>query len=283
VTTGVVRTLRACVAAIVALFCVFNIVSGQRGTLRVTFLDVGQGDATLIQTPSGAEVLVDGGKDSFILKRLSEQQQFFDRSLTAVIATHPDADHVGGLTDVVRRYSVQDVYYTKMNHDTPDVAAFEEALGKKSIAQKVLRAGDVLALDTDVSLHILHPTVVSSDGDTNASSVVARLVHRDISILLTGDAPTDVEHELVRLYGGQLQSTILKLGHHGSYTSTSDVFLGYVHPQYAIISRGCDNDYGHPHAEVLARLEEFHVPFLDTCVHGSITIESTGSTFNVIH
>jgi competence protein ComEC len=170
-----------------------------------------------------------------------------------------------------------------MNHDTPDVLMFEESLNKKNIIQKELRAGDVLTLDTDVFLHVLHPTVVLPDADTNASSVVARLVHGDISILLTGDAPTDVEYDLARVYGGQLQSTILKLGHHGSYTSTSDVFLGYVHPEYAIISRGCDNDYGHPHPEVLARLEEFHIPFFDTCIHGSITIESTGSAFNVIH
>lgn len=251
--------------------------------VRVTFLDVGQGDAILIQTPRGSTVLVDGGKDTRVLKKLHAYLPYFSRKIDAVIATHPDADHVGGLADVVRRYDVKHVYYTPMEHDTPQVALFEDAVAERSVAQKKVRAGDVLVLDENVFIHILHPSVVSARDETNSASVVARLVHQDISFLLTGDAPTDIEYLLAQRYGGQLKSTVLKLGHHGSYTSTSDVFLGYVQPSYTIISRGCDNEYGHPHTEVLNRLQEFRIPFFDTCVHGSIRFESTGSSVHVIH
>lgn len=283
VTQGVVRTIRAGVASFIAALCVLGVVSSHRGALTVTFLDVGQGDAILIQTPSNISVLVDGGKDERTLKRLHEHMPFFNKTLDVVVATHLDADHVGGLADVIGRYLVREVYYSPMEHDTPQVTLFERAIINRGITPKELHAGDVLVIDADTVLHVLHPIRGMATGDTNSASTVLRLVHKDVSFLLTGDAPVDVEHALAHTYGAQLQSSVLKLGHHGSYTSTSDVFLGYVRPQYAIISRGCDNEYGHPHVEVVNRLVEFKIPALDTCLLGSITIESTGTALSVIH
>ncbi len=267
----------------VAILCLLSIGTSANANLRVTFLDVGQGDAILIQTQQGTTVLIDGGKDARVLKRMHKQMPYFARIIHAVIATHPDADHVGGLADAVSRYSAQAVYYNPMKHDTPQVALFEQAIAEVHLTKKELRAGDVLTLDQDVYLHVLHPVDISVGDDTNGASIVLRLVHRDVSFLLTGDAPVAVEYALARKYGNQLKSTVLKLGHHGSYTSSSEVFLGYVHPMYAIISRGCDNEYGHPHSEVLHRIESFSVLSFDTCIDGSITFESTGAAVTVIH
>lgn len=282
-TRGLIKAVRALGTCFVAILCVLSITTIQQQNVRVTFLDVGQGDAILIQTPSGASVLVDGGKDARVLKQLHAYMPYFNRKIDAVIATHPDADHVGGLADVVRRYDVKHVYYTPMKHDTPQVALFEDALRMRNVTQEHVRSGDVLVLDEDVFMHVLHPAAVSVADETNSTSVVLRLIHKDVSFLLTGDAPADIEHQLASAYGNQLKSTVLKLGHHGSYTSTSEVLLGYVHPSYAVISRGCDNEYGHPHAEVINRLEEFRISSLDTCVLGSIQFESTGFDVRVIH
>lgn len=248
-------------------------------TARISFLNVGQGDSILIQTPQGTDILIDGGKDATVLRRLSEHLPLFDRALDVVIATHPDADHVGGLIDVVKRYNVGHVYYTPMEHDTPQVALFEGALSEKNMSPVHLRAGDVLKLDSEIFLHILHPMSVDVQDDTNDSSVVAQLVYRDATALLTGDASVDIEYELARRYGAALKSSILKLGHHGSYTSTSDIFLGFVKPEYVVISRGCDNEYGHPHREVTERISQHQLQSFDTCKDGSITFETTGGPF----
>lgn len=253
--------------------------SGASNTLRAVFLDVGQGDSILITTPQGTRLLIDGGKDETVLRRLSEHMPLFDKRIDVVIATHPDADHVGGLASVVERYTIGRLYYSPMNHETPDAVLFERALESLKIPAHALRAGDIIALDTDVMLHILYPVEVKPDGDTNDSSVVARLVYKDTSIMLTGDASQAIEYALASWYGEALRSSLLKLGHHGSNTSSSDVFLGFVKPEYAIISRGCNNTYGHPHTEVLNRLTQFNIPHVDTCTSGSVTFESDGVAF----
>lgn len=257
----------------------FYIRSTSVQTARISFLDVGQGDSILIQTPHGAQILIDGGKDATVLRRLSEHLPLFDRTIDVVIATHPDADHVGGLVDVVKRYDVGHVYYTPMEHDTPQVELFENALAGRNISAEHLRAGDVLKLDDEIFLHILHPQSVLVHDDTNDSSVVAQFVYRDATALFTGDASVDIEYELVHRYGAALKSSILKLGHHGSYTSTSDIFLNFVKPAHVVISRGCDNEYGHPHREVTERLLQNQLQSFDTCDDGSITFETTGGAF----
>lgn len=276
-----VRSIRAGMCFSIAIALGLYMYTAQAQTVRVSFLDIGQGDAILIQTQNGVQILIDGGKDETVLRRLSTQLPLFDRSIDAVIATHPDADHVGGLPGVIARYKVARVFYTPMKHDTPQVTLFERALLEKKITPELLRAGDTLMLDNEVFLHILHPASVSDGDETNDSSVVAKLVHRNTSFMLTGDASVDIEYSLATQYGTALKSSVLKLGHHGSYTSTSDIFLGFVRPEYALISRGCDNEYGHPHKEVIERLSEFQIPSLDTCLNGSVTFESTGDAFTV--
>lgn len=276
---GYIRAIRAAFVSVVMILLLYARNSETSNTLKAAFLNVGQGDSIFITTPQGARLLIDGGKDETVLRRLSEHMPLFDKRIDVVIATHPDADHVGGLTSVVERYTIGRLYYSPMNHETPDAVLFERALESLKIPAHALRAGDIIALDADVMLHILYPVEVKPDGDTNDSSVVARLVYKDTSIVLTGDASQGIEYALASWYGEKLKSSLLKLGHHGSNTSTSDVFLGFVKPEYAIISRGCKNTYGHPHAEVLNRLTQFNIPHVDTCTDGSVTFESDGVAF----
>ena len=252
-----------------------------KGVLRVTFLDVGQGDSILIETAHGVRVIVDGGKDATVLQRLGRALPLFDRRIDVLIATHPDADHVGGLASIVERYRVGTVYYSPMKHNTPEVTLFETALLQARTLPQSLRSGDVLVLDAETSLHILHPDWVDENGETNDSSVVARLVYRNSSVLLTGDASSDIEYTLAARYGAALKSSILKLGHHGSSSSSSEVFLKFVHPEHAIISRGCDNTYGHPHPSVIARLKDDGISSVDTCVDGTVAFESDGEHFSI--
>jgi competence protein ComEC len=253
----------------------------QQRMLTVSFLDVGQGDAILITSPTGRHVLIDGGPDRTVLSALGSSLPLFDRTIDVVIGTHPDGDHVGGLVDVLQRYTVGGVVYQGMKHTAPDALAFERVLKGRIPAAILPHRGDVIELGDGAMLTILYPDRTARGEDTNEYSVVARATYGSFSVLPMGDAPQDVEQHLIALDGRKLHSTIIKLGHHGSKTSSSEEFIGYVHPDVAIISRGCANTYGHPHKEVLDILSRFSVPSYDTCLHGTITINADGTHYTV--
>jgi competence protein ComEC len=246
------------------------------GKLTVVFLDVGQGDAVLIESPTGLQVLIDGGPDRKVLRELASNISWLDRSIDVVVATHPDGDHITGLIDVLERYEVAHIVHPGVVHDTPVAAFFTQAVEDEGAIETVARRGQRLVIGGGAYIDIIFPDRVVANIDTNDASVITRLVYGDTSFLLTGDASQKIEEYVVGLDGAQLQSTVLKAGHHGSKTSTSPLFVGYVAPEYAVISRGCDNSYGHPHADVLATLAEFEVIVYDTCDDGPVTFVSDG-------
>lgn len=247
------------------------------GELTVTFLDVGQGDAILIESPSGTQILIDGGKNRAVIRELSREMPLFDRSIDVVLATHPDADHIGGLVDVLERYRVPLVFRSSVeDEDGPDAAAFDRAVADEGASDIVLERGQIIDLGGGVRLEILFPDRAVSEIETNTGSVMARLVYGETAFMLTGDAPSSIEEYLVQIDGESLKSDVLKAGHHGSRTSSSLVFVGFVSPEYAVISRGCDNTYGHPHEDVLATFARLGIAALDTCTEGSITFVSDG-------
>ena len=246
------------------------------GDLQVVFFDVGQGDSIFIETPQGVQVLVDGGKGRAVLRELGKKLSFFDRTIDMVVATHPDLDHIGGLPEVLTRYHVRSYLSSDINDDGADNRALLEALDNEGAIVTTVTKPQSFLLDKDVRLDVLFPDREVSAVDVNTGSVVLRLSYGSTSFLLTGDAPSAIETYLVSLYGETLKSTVLKLGHHGSNTSSSLAFLGYVSPEYAVVSAGCDNSYGHPHREVLERLQSFEVTVFDTCTYGSITFVSDG-------
>lgn len=227
------------------------------GRLHVTFLDVGQGDAILIQTPDGQNVLVDGGPDpQAISLALSEALPFWERTIDLVVATQPQADHITGLVEVLQWYKVKMVLESGVPYDSAVYQEWRRLIVEKQIECNVARADQVITLGEGVTLQVLNPWSelfqgTSSDVDNNG--VVLKLEWEDVSFLLTADIRRETEFRLVERRA-ELESTVLKVAHHGSKTSTASQFLDVVAPQVAVISVGADNHFGHPSPEVLERL-----------------------------
>lgn len=247
--------------------------------LTVSFLDVGQGDAIFIEAPNGNQLLIDGGKGSQVLRGLGRTMGFFDRSIDVVLATHPDMDHIGGLPDVFSRYAVSYALVSGVADEGSDEKALEQAIGAEGLAPILARRGMRIVLDKTrgVALHILFPDRDVSQVESNTGSIVAQLTYGSTAFMLTGDSPQAIEEYLVGKDGAALKSNVLKLGHHGSRTSNSEEFLDVVHPDYAIVSAGKDNTYGHPHPEVVARVRNSGTAITSTIDSGTIIFESDGT------
>ncbi len=253
----------------------------RNGELTVAFLDVGQGDAIYIEAPNGNQLLIDGGAGRQVLRELGRVMPFWDRSLDIILATHPDQDHIGGLPEVMERMQVDSVMTTENTSDTGAYVAFEDIILKKNPQRILARAGMRIVIDRGVVLEILFPTQSVRGWETNTGSIVARLTYEEQSFLFTGDAPISIEKYLVGKNGGKLKTNVIKLGHHGSRTSSSKIFLAATDPEYAVISAGKDNKYGHPHAEVSAFLEELKIPALNTADRGTIIFKTDGIDLRV--
>ncbi len=244
--------------------------------LVVYFLDVGQGDAIFIETPDGVQALIDGGPDGTVVRELGKLMPFFDRTIDVVVATHPDKDHVGGLIDVLERFQVPLVVSTENVSDTSASELFQEQMSNEGAEIVMARRGQRIALGASTTLEILYPESNPRDMESNASSIVAKLTYGETSFMLTGDSPKRIEEYLVLVEGEYLKSDVLKVGHHGSRTSTSEMFLDEVQPDFAVVSSGRNNSYGHPHVEVTDLLFNTGVETLSTAELGTITFYSDG-------
>ncbi len=249
----------------------------RRGELTVAFLDVGQGDAIYIEAPNGNQMLIDGGPAANVLLRdLSHVMPFYDHSIDLVLATHPDQDHVGGLPAVLERMNVSGVVTTENSAKTGAYSAFEKIIQQKNIRHVLAKRGERFILDDGVVFEIIFPDHNVRGWETNMGSIVAKLSYGSESFLFTGDSPQPIEKYLVAKDGGALHANILKLGHHGSKTSSSREFLSAVNPDEAIISAGLNNRYGHPHKEVLDLLAALKIPSVSTIDHGTIVFKTDG-------
>ena len=248
--------------------------------LEVVFFNVGQGDGAFIETPNRQQVLIDGGPDSSILKKLAKEMPFYDRTLDLVILSHPEKDHLAGLLEVLKRYKVRNILWTGVVRETAEYREWERLIKEEGADITIARAGQRIFLQErpDIFIDILYPSQ-NLEGETmkdsNDSSVVARLSFGSDSFLFPGDASSKVEDKLNEQ---GLKSTVLKISHHGSKTSTSESFLKEVSPKTAVISVG-ENNYGHPALEVLARLQKFGINVLITKINGDIKIISAGNNF----
>jgi len=248
-------------------------------TLQVSFIDVGQGDAIVIESPEGYELLIDGGRDRSVLRGLPKVMGPFDRSIAMVLETHPDADHIGGLPDVFARYRVQYYLSPGIENDTSPTERLKDAVSReKGITTFIARRGMRIHLGEATYADVLYPDTDVSKRETNAGSVIVRVVYGDTSFLFTGDAPDEVEAHLVTLDGETLKSDVLKAGHHGSRSSTSREWLAAVDPVTVVVSAGKDNSYAHPHEEVVKRVQESGAELLSTITEGTIVFESDGVT-----
>ncbi len=261
-------------AAVILLVLAFSVWrSLPDGRLHVVFLDVGQGDAIFIQTPSGKQVLVDGGpSETAVLSQLGRQMPFWDRTLDVVVLTHPDSDHVTGLVPVLERYQVDTVIFRDQEHASDVYEYWLQLLGAEGATVYQGEAGLHLRLDEGLEMVVLHPGAELLE-DANNNSVVTRLIYGQVTVLLPGDIEAQVEQQLVA-EGATLVSTVLKAAHHGSCSSTTEEFLQAVDPEVVVISVGAENRFGHPCAEVLERLDGF--PAYRTDEQGAIEVITDG-------
>lgn len=271
-------------AGLVVVLAVITFASRPDGRLHVTILDVGQGDAILVEAPTGATMLVDGGPDpELTLRRIGANLPFFARRIDLLVLSHPHQDHIAGLIEVIDRFRIGVVLHAGIGFDNP---AYDRLLADAAAAGvriDVARRGQMLAVDPVTTVRVLYPTAADAsaplpDGDINNGSVVLELSHGGFRALLTGDAEASVEASLIAR--NELRAVdVLKVGHHGSHSSTTAAFVAALRPRAAAISAGAGNEYGHPAAETLAALEG--VTVYRTDLDGDIEVVSDGRTFAV--
>ncbi|MBL7142157.1 MAG: MBL fold metallo-hydrolase [Candidatus Pacebacteria bacterium] len=271
---------------LIILFC-FNILAwltvfdlNRQGSLEVNFFDVGQGDAIFIEMPGNQQILIDGGPGSAVLEKLGEKMPFWDRTIDLLILTHPHDDHLSGFIKVLENYEVENVLWTGVLMETSIFEKWQEAIKETKVyiaqsGQKVI-AGIVV-------LEILYPFENLENQkikEVDNTSIVVRLVFGDNSFLFTGDAFQSVEKQLVGK-GIFIESDILKVGHHGSKTSSSREFIEEVSPEVAVISVGKDNKYGHPNQETLDTLTKYGIRIFRTDEQGDIKIISNSKNYAI--
>ncbi|HAE36987.1 MAG: ComEC/Rec2 family protein [Candidatus Nomurabacteria bacterium GW2011_GWF2_35_66] len=251
----------------------------QNDYLKVVFLDVGQGDAIYIEAPNGKQMLIDGGPDASLLSRLSQVMPFADRSIDIILATHADMDHIGGFPLLLDNYKIKNIIENGAEGDSKIYTSLEEKIIKKKINKVIAKRGMQIMLDKKRNIYfdIIFPDRDVSSFESNDGSIVGKLTYGESTFMLTGDATTYTEN----LIGWNesdaiLDSDVLKLGHHGSRTSSGIPWLEKVSPEVAIISVDKNNKYGHPHKEILDRLSFLQIPYLSTSDVGNIIFKSDG-------
>lgn len=255
--------------------------------LRIIFFDVGQGDAIFVETPDGHQMLIDGGSGEKIIEELSRALPYFDRTLDVVVATHPDADHITGLIPVLEKYQVNRIVTSPLPGHTGVFESLETSIKNEHAVVHVAKRGDEIVFGDGVVARILYPPSPyrGSKDETNDASVSMIITYGDESVLLTGDLPSTHESELLRLWPSHepvgSHVTIYKAGHHGSKYSSGEQLLSYIKPEYAVISAGKNNKYGHPNPETLSRLQTYAKEILSTIERGTITFLLDGKSLQL--
>lgn len=251
--------------------------------LEVDFLDVGQGDAILIKTPGGQNVLIDGGPDKAVIKRLGENLAWWDKQIDLMVLTHAHDDHVTGLIDVLKRYDVKKILYTGAVHNAPNYLAWLKLARDKKAPLLIIDKEQTINLGAGAKMEILYPAESLLDktlADLNDSSIIIKLIYGQNKFLLTGDASEKVE-KILLTNGADLSADVLKVAHHGSQYSSSEEFLEKVKPAMAIIEVGKNNDFGHPSLRIIKRLERSGAEIFRTDEEGTIKIISNGQDLTV--
>lgn len=254
--------------------------SDSAADLEVHFIDVDQGDSTFIITPGGYTMLIDAGDNSHGSDIVSYIKAMGVKKIDVLIGTHPDADHVGGIDNVIESFEIGEFYMPNKTHTTKTYADVLAAAKNKGLTIKSAVADKIIAFDPDTKVVFLSPED-EKYSDNNSYSAVVKLTYGQNSFLFTGDAEKENELKMISKYGLALQCDVLKLGHHGSATSNTYDFLDAVNPQVAVVSCGYKNRYSHPHKEILQYLEENDIPLYRTDEQGDVVIYSDGQKLSV--
>lgn len=285
----IMRNQKLIYSILAGLFVLVLILAGiifvqKSQALKIIFLDVGQGDAILISQGAN-QVLIDGGKDGrLLLEKLGRYIPFWDRKIEAAIATHPDADHIGGLVSAARAYKIENIIETLAQNKSQIYAAWENSISNANKIEAVRGVNIKFSNGAEMTtLFPFAPIENINDKNSNAGSVVEKLIFGGNKFLFTGDLPNEQELVLIRS-GLDLDSRVLKVAHHGSKYSTSREFLDAVKPETAVISAGRNNTYGHPNQEILSRLAAGNIKIIRTDESGDVVYEcpAAGEKCNLI-
>jgi competence protein ComEC len=268
-------------AVALGVVLLWGLATRESGSLVVTFLDVGQGDAILIESPAGQRILVDGGPSAPVLSQaLSRAGAFASSRIDLVVLTHAQDDHVTGLIAAIERFEIGAVLVPPLEGQTATNAAFRALVEKRAIPVLHAHAGSVIDLGRGAAIEVLWPAeepLLGTADDLNNNSIVLRLVYGSVSVLLTGDIAGPAEEALGR--AGELRATLLKVPHHGSDSSSTPAFLNAVAPAVAVVSAGAGNSFGHPSPTTLLRLAG--IPVYRTDRNGNVRVETDGFRMKV--
>lgn len=254
------------------------------GALEIYVLDVGQGDSIFLRAPGGETMLIDAGEAQYFSEIDSFLKEQDVASLDVVVATHPHSDHIGGMSQIIEAYEIENFYMPAVTHTTATFEKMLSALEAREITLTIAYASShaEIAWDEDVSVRIFSPLEGMDYEDLNDWSIVLNITYGETGILLAGDAEAYAEDAMLANFPAEdFAATVLKLGHHGSSTSTTEAFLSAVSPQIAIVSAGAGNSYGHPDEETLALLEAYGVTVCRTDEQGTIHIMLDGKAAEI--
>lgn len=254
-------------------------------TLTVTFVDVGQGDGIVIKTPNNKIFVIDGGANKVIEKTVARKASLLTKRVHALLATHPDADHITGLVPILKDFDVKMIIESPSKGKSGVFDYIEKEIADEvnvGAGAYIGNLGDVLDFGDGVTFTVVSPQTEMWRGEeTNDESVTGVLSYGDYTFLLTGDLPSTREGAVVTSGLVPRNITVLKAGHHGSKYSSGDIFLNYLKPTYSIISAGKNNRYGHPNPEAVSRLEKNSKVIMSTIDRGSITFVTDGRNISI--
>ena len=253
----------------------FLVPSIKNNYLSIHTIDVGQGDSILVQTPNSKNILIDGGDDNSHSIVSSYLKKHNIKNIDYIIATHFDSDHIGGLDNIIDKFNVLNIYAPNYETDTLSYKNLITSCSNKNLSLKYLNNGDFINIENNINLTVLAPSYIQKENNLN--SIVFKIDYKNKSFLFTGDAEASNELDIIKNYDLN-DIDFLKVGHHGSSSSTTSEFLKEISPDVAVISCGYKNQYGHPHKSTLDTLDKNNILTYRTDILGNIVFYSDGDT-----
>ena len=276
-----IKSIISAILIIVITFCISGCsveikLTDNSDNVRVHFLDVGQGDSIFIELTDGKSMLIDASTAEYGEGIADYIKDNGYNKIDYLVATHPHADHIGGMQDVVEQLEIGEIYMPKASSTTKTYKNLLKAIKAKGNKINTAKAGNTIYSDSSLGIDILAPNSDSYE-EINDYSVVIKLVYGSKSFLFTGDAEKLSENEIT----ADVSADVLKVGHHGSSTSSSDKFIKRVNPEYAVISCGEGNSYGHPHKETIKTLNKYDIEVFRTDTMGTIIAQTDGESLEI--
>ncbi|MDP3970074.1 MAG: hypothetical protein Q8P90_00065 [bacterium] len=283
----IITTILVATVSIFAYYMEIQYESSAQGLdAMITFFDVGQGDAIYIRSTTGDDVVIDGGPNDEVVRRLGEAMNFWNRTIELMVLSHPDADHINGLVDLFDYYTVEKIMLVDLEIDSPAQEELMTAINEQGTDVMFVHSGDTYQLGEKEKLKVLYPFVDSdfTDLSKNDSSIVLEYIYtgeQETKVLLTGDLSEEIEPDLIMAEVLE-DIDILKAGHHGSKYSSTNEFLEIVKPEVVAIQVGADNSFGHPHPDAMSRFGKYAEIFR-TDELGNITFQISDTGYLLVH